>query len=47
MKQKAQISHTESEWGDTNAMKDWSGCSSEAARVVQLESKWVPLKAQD
>ena len=28
-------------------MKDSSGCNSPAEAVVQLESKWVPLKVQD
>lgn len=29
------------------AMKDLNGCNSEVEEVVQLESKWVPLKVPD
>lgn len=32
---------------ETDAMEDWSGCSTEAAGVARLESKWDPLKVQE
>lgn len=28
-------------------MEDWSGCSTEAAGVARLESKWDPLNVQE
>jgi hypothetical protein len=32
---------------ETNAKKDLNGCNNEVEEVVQLESKWVPLKVPD